>query len=144
METEADHIALATAMWQSDRAAQELGMRLDHAGQGEATLSMVVTPVMANGLGICHGGYIFMLADCALAAASNSYPVTAVGQQCTVTYINPGRLGARLSAEAREVHRQGRNGIYDVHIRDDAGQAIAEFRGHVRLVKALRAGVTDT
>ena len=32
METEADHIALVTAMWHSYRAAKELGMGLDHAG----------------------------------------------------------------------------------------------------------------
>lgn len=138
-----DHAELAAAMWRSDRAAQSFGMTLDRAGKGEVTISMVVTEEMANGLGICHGGYIFMLADCALAAASNSYPQTAIGQQCAITYLNPGRLGSRLIATAQEVCREGRSGIYDVHVQDETGLRVAEFRGYVRLVKAIRPATAD-
>jgi len=63
----------AAAMWTIDTASQSLGMRIDHISPGEADLSMEITPVMLNGHGIAHGGYIFTLADSAFAFACNSY-----------------------------------------------------------------------
>ena len=47
----------------------------------------------------------------------------------------PARQGDRLTAAAREVSRRGRDGIYDVHITNEDGEQVAEFRGHSRTVK---------
>ncbi len=127
--------ACATAMWNDDSASQNLGMSLDHVAPGEATLSMTITDQMTNGHGMCHGGYIFTLADSAFAFACNTYNQRVVAQHCAVTYLNPVELGARLTAHAREVSRRGRSGIYDVRVRDAAGTVIAEFRGHSRVIK---------
>ncbi len=127
--------ACATAMWNDDSASQNLGMSLDHVAPGEATLSMTITDQMTNGHGMCHGGYIFTLADSAFAFARNTYNQRVVAQHCAVTYLNPVELGARLTAHAREVSRRGRSGIYDVRVRDAAGTVIAEFRGHSRVIK---------
>jgi acyl-CoA thioesterase len=69
-------------------------MSLDRIAPGQATLSMTVTEDMSNGHGNCHGGYIFALADSAFAFACNSYNQLAVAQHCSVTYLNPGRIGA--------------------------------------------------
>src|SRR5690242_8779633 len=55
--------ARAEAMWAEDRATAGLGMRLDQVAPGRARLSMTITEAMANGHGICHGGFIFALAD---------------------------------------------------------------------------------
>ena len=63
----------ADAMWADDKASQALGMKILSVGPGTATLTMPITETMVNGLGICHGGYIFTLADSACAFASNSY-----------------------------------------------------------------------
>ena len=126
--------ACATAMWKDDSASRNLGMSLDHVAPGEATLTMTITDQMTNGHGMCHGGYIFTLADSAFAFACNSYNQRVVAQHCAVTYLNPVELGARLQAHAREVSRRGRSGIYDVRVRDGAGTVIAEFRGHSRVI----------
>ena len=40
----------------------------------------------------------------------------------------------RLIAEARERHRGVRSGLYDVTVRCEAGEVIAEFRGHSRSI----------
>ena len=101
---------------------------------GFAVLSMQVGADMVNGHGLCHGGYIFTLADSALAFASSSHNQRTVAQHCQITYLTPGRLGMRLVAEARERHRGDRSGIYDVTVRSEAGETIAEFRGHIRLI----------
>lgn len=126
--------ASALAMWNSDSASQRLGMSLERIAPGEATLSMTVTEAMSNGHGNCHGGYIFTLADSAFAFACNSYNDVAVAQHCSITYIRPVRIGDRLTATARELSRQGRSGIYDVHITNQDGVQVAEFRGHSRTV----------
>ncbi len=122
-------------MWSTDWTSQRLGMQIEHVAPGEATLSDGVTEVMLNGHGIAHGGFVFSLADSAFAFACNTYNQRTVGHQASITYMAPGRQGDRLTAVAREVHRAGRNGIYDVHVTNDRGEPVAEFRGHSRTVK---------
>lgn len=127
--------ASARAMWGRDTASQGLGMSLDAVGPGTATLSMTVTDVMTNGLKTCHGGFIFTLADSAFAFACNSYNQNTVAQMASVTFLAPAFAGDRLTAEAHEVARSGRSGIYDIHVTNQSGAQIAEFRGHSRTVK---------
>ena len=124
----------AEAMWAEDKASRALGMKIEKVVPGIAVLSMTVGVNMVNGHGSCHGGYIFTLADSAFAFACNSRNQRHVAQHCTVTFLAPGRLGMRLVAEARERHRSDRSGIYDVTVRTDDGEMIAEFRGHSRSI----------
>ena len=123
----------ARTMWATDNASQGLGMVIVAIGPGVATLAMNVGEAMTNGHGAAHGGFIFALADSAFAFACNSYGETTVAAHCAVTFIKPGRRGARLVASAREISRSGRSGIYDVTVTCE-GETIAEFRGHSRNV----------
>ena len=131
----ADEVARASAkaMWATDVASQKLGIKIEEVRRGYARLAMLLTPAMANGHGLAHGGYIFTLADSAFAFACNTYDERAVAQQCSITFLRPGKVGRRLVAEAREVARAGRSGIYDVTV-SDGTETIAEFRGHSRLI----------
>ena len=129
--------ASADAMWAGDRASQGLGMQIVEVGPGHARLAMLVDERMTNGHGSCHGGFIFMLADSAFAFACNSHGQRTVAQHCSITYVAPGRLGMRLIAEAKERHRAERSGVYDVTVRSEAGETIAEFRGHSRSIPGL-------
>ena len=58
-----------------------------------------------------------------------------MAQNCSISYINPGRIGDRLTAVAREISRKGRSGIYDISISNQNGDHVAEFRGLSRTVK---------
>ena len=127
--------ACAEAMWAEDWASQRLGMRIERIAPGGATLAMTVTEAMLNGQGAAHGGYIFALADSAFAFACNGHNQRTVAHQASITYVAPGRLGDRHTAAAHEVHRAGRNGIYDVRVTNADGELVAEFRGHSRTVK---------
>ncbi len=121
-----------------DKATELLGMTIDSIGPGRASLSMPVTEAMVNGMGTCHGGYIFMLADSALGFACNSLGSRAVGQHCTITYLAPVGLGDQLTAVAALRSKRGRTGIYDISVqrRSPAGDDIvAEFRGQTRDVE---------
>jgi acyl-CoA thioesterase len=125
----------AAAMWANDDASKWLGASLDKVGPGTAVMSMTVEKHHTNGHDICHGGFIFTLADSAFAFACNSYNQIVVAQSNTITFIAPGRLGDRLTAAAREVARFGRSGVYDVTVRDQDSRLIAEFRGNSRVIK---------
>nr|WP_157755641.1 hydroxyphenylacetyl-CoA thioesterase PaaI [Neomegalonema perideroedes] len=131
----------AQAMWSGDSASRRLGMSLERVAPGEARLSMTITEAMSNGHGNCHGGYMFILADSAFAFACNSYNQAAVAQHCSISFLIPGRIGDRLTAEAREVSRKGRSGLYDIRITNQNGEHVAEFRGHSRVVKGVHLPV---
>ncbi len=109
--------ARAEAMWAADRASSGLGMRLDEVAPGRARLSMTVAEAMANGHGICHGGFIFALADSAMAFAANPRGEAAVAQHASITFVRPARVGEMLVAEAEERMHAGRSGMYDVRVR---------------------------
>jgi acyl-CoA thioesterase len=130
----------AEAMWAGDRASQGLGMEILSIEPGRAILTMTVRESMTNGQGICHGGFIFALADSAFAFACNAYDRRAVAQHCAVTYLRPARLGDRLTAECVERTRTDRSGIYDVAVKRDDGTPIAEFRGHSRTIDGTWVG----
>jgi acyl-CoA thioesterase len=134
--TDADSVARAAAdaMWANDAASRGLGMALDSVGPGRAVLSMTVAASMVNGHGMCHGGFIFTLADSAFAFACNSQGDAAVAQHCAITFIRPGRRGERLTAEAIERVSQGRSGLYDVRVTGEDGTVVAELRGHSRVI----------
>ncbi|HEU4541817.1 MAG TPA: hydroxyphenylacetyl-CoA thioesterase PaaI [Jiangellaceae bacterium] len=121
----------AAAMWAQDAASKAMDMTLDTVRPGYARLTMRVRDDMVNGHRICHGGFVFALADSAFAFACNSYGRATVAQDCDIVFVVPARLGDVLTAEAAERHRYGRNGIYDVTVRRD-GEVVAEFRGRSR------------
>ena len=123
---------VADAMYEQDDASRNLGIRLEAVSAGWARMSMRVTEGMLNGHHVCHGGYIFSLADSAMAFASNSRNRVSVAQFCSITFLRPGRPGHLLVAEAREQAGAGRTGAYAVEVREDGGETIAVFSGAVR------------
>jgi acyl-CoA thioesterase len=123
--------ACAAVMLADDAASRSLGITLEHVAPGFAAMTMRVEDWLLNGHGICHGGFVFTLADTAFAVACNSYNRRVVAQHNVITYLAPGRRGATLRAEAIEVARTGRSGLYDVSVWD-AQTKIAEFRGASR------------
>lgn len=125
----------AEAMWARDDASKWLGLTLDEIGPGRAVMSMTVEKHHTNGHDICHGGFIFTLADSTFAFACNSHNRVAVAQQVSITFAAPGKLGDRLVAVAREVSLRGRSGIYDIEVSDIDGVLIATFRGLSRTIK---------
>ena len=126
--------ACADAMWREDEASRALGMKLLRVAPGEAEISMPVTADKVNGQKICHGGFIFLLADSTFAFACNTYNKRVVAQHCAVSFLRSAQLDDLLTAHAREVHRGGRSGIYDVTVTRQDGATIAAFRGHSRVI----------
>jgi acyl-CoA thioesterase len=121
--------ACADTMYAADSASRALGIEIGVPAAGEAEARMQVTASMLNGHRICHGGYIFTLADTAFAFACNAYDDVSVAAAASIDFIRPAGEGEQLTARARERHRHGRTGIYDVEVRNRAGEPVALFRG---------------
>ena len=96
---------------------------------------MIVRPDMLNGHEICHGGFIFTLADSAFAYACNSYNLNTVASGCAIEFTAPAQRGATLTATAHERQLAGRTGVYDVEVANERGEAIALFRGKSYRIK---------
>lgn len=121
--------AVADAMFAKDRASQMMGMRVEQMSEGAARVSMTVRADMLNGVGTCHGGFIFTLADSAFAFSCNSRNELTVAAGCSIEFLAPGKEGDVLIAEAREQTRSGRTGVYDISVRNQRDELIAIFRG---------------
>ena len=128
-------VAFALQMWADDEASRRLGMDAVVVESDHAVVRMTIRDDMVNGHDICHGGYIFTLADSCFALACNSRGRLTVAAGADVTFTAPGRLGDVLVADARVRTAYGRSGITDVTVtRESDGAVIAEFRGRSRSV----------
>jgi acyl-CoA thioesterase len=123
----------ADAMYADDLASQHAGITIEDVAPGRATARMKVGETMINGHAICHGGYVFLLADSAFAFACNTYGTPTVAQACDIVFVRSVRLGEELVATAVERGRYGRSGIYDVTV-TSGEDVVAEFRGRSRVV----------
>ena len=121
--------AAVAALFERDRAAQALGMRVAAVSPGAARVTMRVRPDMLNGHGSCHGGLIFALADTAFALACNSHNQRTVAAAAAIDFLAAAREGDELEAAAHELWRTQRNGIYEITVSNQEGARIALFRG---------------
>ena len=119
----------AAALFARDRASQMLGMRLDAVRPGEARVVMGVRSDMVNGHGVCHGGVVFALADSAFAFACNTGNESTVAAAASIDFLIAVHEGDELTAEARELWRTRRNGIYEITVTNQRGEPVALFRG---------------
>lgn len=135
------HSAQATAemvrdgMYPNDHATKALGIAVQSIGPGVAVMTMTVRRDMLNGHQTCHGGMIATLADSAFAFACNSYNELTVASGFSVDLLAPAREGDALTAQAVEVSKAGRTGVYDVEVHNQRGERIAVFRGRSYTLK---------
>ncbi len=126
---------VAREMYERDPASIGLGMRVVSVGPGRAEVSMTVRADMLNGHAICHGGFIFTLADSAFAYSCNSYNLVTVASGCSIDFLAPAREGDVLTARAVERSAAGRTGVYDIDVVNQRGEKIALFRGKSYRIK---------
>ncbi len=136
--------AAVQEMYLADQASQSLGIEILEVAPGRVRLAMVVRPDMVNGLGMCHGGIVFALADSAFAFACNSYGEPMVAASAGIDFLAPTARGERVTATATEVSRGARHGIYDVAVTDAAGRVLAQFRGRCSRLRAPRLAESPT
>lgn len=125
----------AEIMWPDDHAARGLGIELVEIGPGVAKARMTVREDMANGHGICHGGFIFAIADTAFAYSCNTFNQRAVAAGVDINFLAPAHLGDVLTAHGHARQQGGRSGFYDIEVTNQEGRLIALFRGRSSRIK---------
>src|SRR6478735_6924965 len=127
---------VGAAMYAVDAAVKDfMQIELLACEPGRARLRMAVREPMLNGHKICHGGFIFTLADSTFAFACNSHNKVAVAAGCSIEFLKPGQLGDVLTCEGVEQVLQGRHGIYDMKVSNQRGEVIAVFRGKSAVIQ---------
>ncbi len=111
--------------------ARLLGFEVLEVGPGAATVRGTLGPDHLNAHGIGHGGFVFALADHALAMASNSHGPAAVALVATIHFTYRVLAGEALVATAREVALGRSTATYEVTVASEAGGTVALFTGTV-------------
>jgi len=127
---------VGAAMFEADRASREtMGMELLACVPGRALMRMTVRALHLNGHQICHGGFIFTLADSTFAFACNSRNHNTVAAGCSIEFLRPAHAGDVLTCEGVEQVQSGRHGVYDMRVTNQHGHAVALFRGKSAQIK---------
>ena len=121
--------AIGAVMQQSDHASRRAGIEVVDVGPGTATTQMVVREDMINTHEVCHGGYVFLLADTAFAYACNSRNISNVAAGCHIEFLRTAHLDDELTARARERHFGRRGGLYDIEVLNQSNEVVAVVRG---------------
>ena len=117
-------------MFALDVASKDtMGLELLLCAPGRARMRMQVREFHLNGHGICHGGFIFTLADSTFAFACNSHNNNAVAAAASIEFLKPAQLGDVLTSTGVEQVLIGRHGVYDMTVRNQRDEVIALFRG---------------
>ncbi len=134
----------AESLLSRDPASAMLGMTLLSVRPGHARMSMTVRSDMVNGHRTCHGGLIFSLADSAFAVSCNSHNENAVAAAASIDFLAPAVEGDTLTAEASELWRSGRSGLYEITVTNQRGEKIALFRGRSHRISGSVVGTGAT
>lgn len=126
--------AVARTLYAKDPSAEAFGIELVEAGPDGATVRMTVRPDMCNGFEMIHGGMTFVLADSAMAFASNSENEMALATSADIDWLAPVSIGQVLTARAEKRWSSGRSTVWDVTITVDDGMQVALFRGRTRKI----------
>lgn len=116
-------------MMQYDYFNQWMGITVLAVKEGYSKIQMTLRKEMMNGFGIAHGGISFALADSAFAFACNSDGKVTVALDVSISFPRPGKEGDILIAEARQVNKTNRTGLYMIDVTNQNNELVAVFKG---------------
>ena len=128
-ESQESVVARLEEIYANDPAVKDHGVTLGEVSVGHVQMHRDVTADMVNSHEICHGGFLFHLADTALAYCVATFGAAPVTRRAEITYVAPAKLGTRLTAVARQQIEFGRDRMIEVRIEAD-GELVAYFTGH--------------
>ena len=129
-----DHDAVSAELrkvFEVDPYAAKLGIELLEVRPGYARARMFLDDTLLNFNGFIHGGAIFSLLDYAFSVACNAHNESAVAIAMNIQFVNAAPPGGRIVAEAREVDKSRKLGLYEMIVRDEAGKLICKSDGRV-------------
>ena len=133
-----DQIAQITVekLLKEDAASIMLGMEIIEVRSDFCQMSMDVRKDMTNGYDVCHGGFVYALADTTVAFACASENKIAVSASSEIEFLASAKLGDRLIATADVIHHKGRNCFCNIKINNEDGDLIALIHGRQVMLDA--------
>ena len=131
MMNEKDILAnkVVSKMLETDYFSQWMGIEILEIREGYSRIQMTVRKEMMNGFGIAHGGISFAFADSAFAFACNSDGKITLALDVSISFPKPAKEGDVLIAEAKELNKTRRTGLYLIEITNQQKELIAVFKG---------------
>ena len=113
----------------TDKFSQWLGIEVIDIAFGYSKIQMTVREEMINGFGIAHGGITFAFADSAFAFACNSNGKITVALDVSISFSKAVKFGDILIAEAKEINKTNRTGLYLIEVKNQQDELVALFKG---------------
>ncbi|MDQ6691850.1 MAG: PaaI family thioesterase [Candidatus Dormibacteraeota bacterium] len=115
---------LLEGMASTSPAWRHMGLRMLEAEPGRTVLEMMTTSDMTNHQGICHGGFLAMLADSSMGSALAT--VLPEGERhvsfdLKLTFMKPVSIGQTVRAVGMVVHHGRRTGVGDCRLEVEGG-----------------------
>jgi acyl-CoA thioesterase len=116
-------------MFTTDYFSQWMGVEIIEVKQYYCKIKMQLRREMLNGFGIAHGGITFALADSAFAFACNSDGKITVALDVSISFPKSAKEGDILIAEAKQINKTKKTGLYLIEIKNQNDKLIALFKG---------------
>jgi acyl-CoA thioesterase len=123
--------AVEYLMEQDREIIKSFAISLCSVAPGEVSLEMPIAQSMVNSQKICHGGFLFTLADTACAYAAASMNVAPVSTEANISFVGGAKESDRVCAKATVDHSSGKVLHASVRIERQDGMLIALYRGAV-------------
>jgi acyl-CoA thioesterase len=130
-------LRIVNKLLQNDPASLMLGITIDEVSFDHCKLSMLVRNDMTNGYGVCHGGFIFAIADTAVAFACAVEDKVAVSASSEIEFLASAKEGDYLTATADVIHHKGKNCFCNIKINNQDDDLIALIHGRQVMLDAL-------
>ncbi|WP_163935431.1 PaaI family thioesterase [Paraferrimonas sp. SM1919] len=110
---------------------ETMGIKVTEIGDDYITATMPAIPAHHNPIGMVHGGANVVLAETVASYAANFVVDTdkyfCVGQEISASHLKASRNG-ELIATARPLHIGKRSSVWDIEIKNSAGQLCCSSR----------------
>ncbi len=116
-------------MMELDYFSQWMGVEVIEIKQYYSKIKMQLRHEMMNGFGIAHGGVTFALADSAFAFACNSDGKITVALDVSISFPKAGKEGDVLTAEAKQISKTNKTGLYLIEVKNQNDELVALFKG---------------
>ncbi|HVM87280.1 MAG TPA: hydroxyphenylacetyl-CoA thioesterase PaaI [Puia sp.] len=116
-------------LFATDYFSQWMGIEIIEVKQYYSKIKMQLRREMLNGFGIAHGGITFALADSAFAFACNSDGKITVALDVSISFPKSGKEGDILIAEAKQISKTNKTGLYLIEVKNQNNELVALFKG---------------
>lgn len=122
--------------FENDKFAILLGFEVLESRNGKSRVRAKVKDDYLNGVGITHGGFLYTLADFALAAATNTGGRIALNSTATINYLQPCPAGAVIIADASYEFENGKTALCIIRISNEkTGELYCVFESRAVMKK---------